>query len=174
MRDFISVPLRVFARKRRHQAGKKPQALRVPGVSCGNEYIGSSGTSGSACGTRSSGSTGSVTGSRSKGGTFRWRTFHTLLEHKMHAQADAQKGNARKHAVADHVHLPQLAHGGCGIGKGTHARQHNGIGCSDFGRIACHNHLTSHSRKTALHTEQIALLIINDCNHYSAPFVDGS
>ena len=92
----------------------------------------------------------------------------------MHAQANAQKGNARKHAVADHVHLAQLTHGGGSIGKRAHAGQHNSVGDGNFRRIACHNRLTSHSRKTALHAQQVALLIINNCDHYSAPFVVGN
>ena len=49
-----------------------------------------------------------------------------------------------------------------------------GIGGSDFGRIACHNRLAAHGRKTTLHAQQVAFLIINNRNHYSAPFVDGS
>ena len=38
------------------------------------------------------------------------RAFHAVLEHQVLAEADSQKGDACAHALANDLHLPELAH----------------------------------------------------------------
>ena len=52
-----------------------------------------------------------------RGVAFR-RAFHAVLEHQVLAEADSQEGDACAHALADNVHLPELAHCRCRIREG--------------------------------------------------------
>ena len=101
------------------------------------------------------------------------RAFDAFFEQEVHSQADAEERHAGGYALADGVHLAELAHGGGRVGERANAGQHDGIGFGDGGGIARDEHLGARRDQTALDAFEVALMIVDHGDH-SAPFVEGS
>ena len=87
-----------------------------------------------------------------------------FLEHEVHTQANAQKGNAAFDGLANDIHLTELAHSLSCIRKSTDTRKNDGIRSRNSRRVVGDEGVATCGDEAALDALQISLVIVNNSN----------